>query len=168
MRDLREFHDPHLYLPISGKTYKVESPDAASGLRLRRMLSDPDIRWTDEEEVNELATLLGATVDVDEDGDPRWKGGAWGQMLDDGISWPEIIHAGRTALVYFGQSSALGEIYWETAMTGSASGNKIPPMPEAAASGGNRQERRAAAKKTPAKKAPARKAPAKKTPAAKK
>lgn len=162
MRDLREFHDPHLYLPIGGKTYKVECPDAARGLELRRMLNDPEIRWTDEEELSELADLLGATIDVNADGDPVYKGGAWGEMVDDGISWPEIVHAGRTALVHYGQSAALGEIYWETALTGASSGNPLPPMPTTVAAGGNRATRRAAAKKAPAKKAPAKKAPAKK------
>lgn len=144
MRELREFHDPHLHLPIGGKTYTVESPDADKGLRLRRMLSDPDVRWTDEEELAELAQLLGATVELDAaTGDPRYVGGTWQEMREDGVSWPELVHAGRTALVYFGQSAALGEIYWETALT--SAGNPLPPTPEKAA-GANRAARRAAAK----------------------
>ena len=28
MRDLREFHDPNLHLPIDGKVYTVKSPNA--------------------------------------------------------------------------------------------------------------------------------------------
>ena len=34
MRDLREFHDPNLHLPIRGKDVIIPSPTANEGLRI--------------------------------------------------------------------------------------------------------------------------------------
>lgn len=151
MRDLRDFHDPDLHLPIGGKVYTIKSPNADHGLRLRMALSSPDLRWTDTEEIEELAKLLGATVTTQSNGDPSFSGGVWDQLVNDGITWEEIVHVGRTALIHYGQGHALAEVFWETAL-GGESGNPTPPAPETA-TGGNRATKRAAAKKAPAKKA---------------
>lgn len=161
MRDLREFHDPDLHLPIGGKVYTITSPNADHGLRLRMALSSPEARWTDSEEVQELAKLLGATVRLDETtGDPSFSGGVWDQLTADGVTWEEIVHVGRTALIHYGQGHALAQVFWETALGGGAeSGNPTPPAPTEA-TGGNRATKRAATKKTPAKKKPVGKKPA--------
>lgn len=154
VRNLREFFDPDLKLPIGPKTYTIKSPTADEGLRLRLLLSNPDTQLTDEAEVGEYVKLMGAEwvpnlrqvplIDpiteqqaIDEDGEPvtveqdfgDYQGGVWSEMLADGITWPEIAHAGRTALIYFGRSTTLGELVWENGL-GDMPGNQLPPKPE--------------------------------------
>ncbi|NKR94330.1 hypothetical protein GS483_19590 [Rhodococcus hoagii] len=159
MRDLREFHDPDLYLPIGGKTYRITSPNAEDGLRLRALFAEPGATFTDDDQVAEIKRLFGATrhehiVDVpvfDDEGQPvidpatgvqriesrdvgRWVGGVWEEMNADGVSWPEIMHAGTTAMLHYGQGATLAEIYWETGM-GDIEGNRLPPAPKTATGG---------------------------------
>ncbi|AEV51983.1 DUF7426 family protein [Prescottella equi] len=122
--DLREFFDPDLHLPINGKTYTIHTPNAADGLRLRAIFADDEQTLTNTDELAEIAKLFGA--DIDDDGNPT--GGVWQQMNDDGISWGEIIHAGRTALMHYGISADFGAIYWRTGMDG-VLGNPLPPNP---------------------------------------
>lgn len=111
-RDLEEFFDPDLYLPIGGKGYRVESPTAFDGLRLRtRLLSGG--RLADEEEVTEIRALLGDTFE---------------QMQADGVKWPEIMHAGRTALLHYAVSADAALIHWGG---GEDPGNPLPPEPMA-------------------------------------
>ncbi|MFC9514393.1 hypothetical protein ACFTSD_01540 [Nocardiaceae bacterium NPDC056970] len=124
--DLREFFDPDLHLPINGKAYTIHTPNAADGLRLRALLSADDVVLTNTDELAEIAKLFGATVEDD----GHLAGGIWQQMNDDGISWPEIIHAGRTALMHYGLSADHGAIYWRTGMDG-VLGNPLPPNPDA-------------------------------------
>lgn len=155
MRDLRELFDPNLYLPINGKTYTIKSPNAEEGLRLRMLFSTPDAQFNDENQVGEVAKLLGAewvphpvtktvfdittgapmlddeqpiTTEVDEG---SWVGGVWTEMTEDGVDWMSLMHAGTTALLYYGQGPYIGEIYWETGLTDTP-GNSLPPKPESA------------------------------------
>lgn len=157
MRDLREFYSPSLKLPVGGKTYEIPAPNVAEGGRLKQLFSNPDARYTDDDQLAEIAKLLGAewvpnvvdsiVVDpiterpvVDADGNAetvqidqgRYEGGLFSEMEADGVSWPELIHVGTTALVYFGQSTTLGEIYWETAL-GGMEGSTLPEPPKAPA-----------------------------------
>lgn len=107
--DLDEFFDPGLRLPIGGREYRIESPTAAEGLRLRSLLLGGD-PLDDERELAEIRDLLGATFD---------------EMRAAGVVWPEIMHAGRTALLYFGVSHAVAEQNWG----GDDPGNPLPPEP---------------------------------------
>lgn len=124
MRDLRDFFDPDLRLPINGKTYTITSPNAEHGLKLRALFSDDERVITDADELAEIAELLGATIN--DEGVPE--GGLWAEMVADGLSWPEILHAGRTGLMYYGLSPLHGGTYWETGMAATA-GNPLPPNP---------------------------------------
>lgn len=174
-KDLSEFLEPGLTLPIRGKTYLIPAPSAEHGLRLRMLMNDPTTGFTDDGELREIMKLMGAewvpnmtTVDVYnpdtgqplvEDGEivtrevdyGTYKGGVFQEMADDGISWPEIMHAGRTALFDAGQGRTIAEVMW-TQMAGAA-GNSLPPKPGEPKE--KPQENRATrrAKKTPAKKA---------------
>lgn len=187
-KDLSEFLQPGLVLPIRGKNYTIPAPSAEEGLRLHLLFQDPNTSYTDSGELREIMKLLGAewtpnlvTVDVhdpitgepvlDDKGEPvtteidrgTYSGGVYEEMAADGLSWPEIMHAGRTALFDAGQGRTIAELMWT--QTGTLdSGNLRPPTegePEAmepgvAAETGNRAQRRA--KKTPAKKAASSKA----------
>lgn len=123
MRDLREFHDPHLHLPINGKTYTVKSPNADLGLRIKARTIDPEN--SPDTEVNLIAQLLGAEYDPEAD---TMTGGLWDEMNADGIPYNEIIHVGNTALAHYGVSPEFGELWWETKL----GKEHLPIVPEAA------------------------------------
>jgi hypothetical protein len=117
-----------------GKPYRIESPDAATGIRLTALvslgvdlavgaqLSQKDaerLRMDDDQERDFLRDVLGATYD---------------QMLEDGVSWVRIQRLGRYALLYF----TLGpEAAAEETRRATSAGEAQAP---------NRQARRAAAK----------------------
>lgn len=111
--DLFDFFDPRLRLPIGGKEYVIEAPNALHGLELRKLFLDPATEFSDEAEVAESKRLLGS---------------AYTQMVEDGIDWRSIMHAGRTALIHYGQSSSLAEIYWRTGV--GDLGGVMPPEPK--------------------------------------
>jgi hypothetical protein len=115
-KDLEEFFDPDLYLPIGGTRYRVESPTAFDGLRLRKRLLTGG-RLVDKEEVDEIRKLLGDTLS---------------QMQADGVKWPEIVHAGRTALLHYAVSAEAAQIHWDHENSGGEDpGNPLPPEPVA-------------------------------------
>lgn len=110
-----------------GHTYRVPSPDAATGLRLTALVNlgvalaagqevDPEeaakLRLDDGQEREFLPTVLGA---------------AYQQMLDDGVSWVRIQRVGRYALLHF----TLGpEAATEAASKGGQSGEAPAPNRE--------------------------------------
>ena len=118
MDDLAALMDPALTLPISGHTYTVECT-AHQGLHLRRLFATPDLILTDTQERVEILQMLGDTHQ---------------QMVDNGIGWPRIVIAGRTAMFWFGISPEVATRYWNTA-GGLAPGNPIPPSPHQTAMG---------------------------------
>lgn len=102
-------------MPIGGTGYRVESPTAREGLRLRLLLLDGDATLGNDAEVAELRKLMGDTLE---------------QMAADGISWPEIVHAGRTALLHYAVSADVAAKHW--ALGADDPGNPIPPAPPTA------------------------------------
>lgn len=135
-RDLDEFLDDRLSLPIRGRVYVVEPVDAATGLRFQAMLAagvtiaaggrltdkDLDPVLDDQGERNLYEQALGA---------------AYQQMLDDGVSWPRITLAGITAFLFAAAGTELAQAYWESG--GQSMGEAVAP---------NRAGRRAATRST--------------------
>ena len=115
MDDLDAFMDPVLHLPIGGVEYRV-SCNAHQGLRVTRLISS-GLRLNDEQERAEIIAILGDTYQL---------------MLDNQVSWPKIVHAGRTAMFHFGFSPTVGQRIWESV---DVSGNPIPPSPNQKAMG---------------------------------
>lgn len=184
--DLAVFHDPNLHLTIRGKKYTIPQPNAKEGLRIRQLFGAQFL--SDATEVEEIMKLLGAdwvpeirSAEVrdpmtgapvlDDDGKPviaeedhgMWAGGLWDEMVADGVTWDELLHVGRTALIDVGVGRIAAEVHWKSGLTPTlpdaeeSEGNSLPAPPAP-----NREARRAAAKKAPAKKAaPRKKAPAK-------
>lgn len=159
--DLRKFRDPDLILPIGGKQYRIKSPSALEGLRIRQLFAANVIG--DESELAEIAKILGAhwvpdvrsvhSMDpvtgealLDGDGDPivveadfgHYEGGVWSQMDADGVTWDEIMHAGRTALIDVGLGRIVAQAQWLSGADdgGGGQGNPLPPQR------GNRKSRR--------------------------
>lgn len=110
MRDLNDVLDLRLHLPIGGKTYIVEPPTAADGAYLMNLMA--------------LGLAADAGVDVSgfdldiPEGDPdfgaRTLGAAYQQMLDDGLSMPQVGFAAETAFLAWTVSKEYAEHHWET------------------------------------------------------
>ncbi|QFG13451.1 tail assembly chaperone [Gordonia phage Powerball] len=184
-QDLSEFFTPGLQLPIRGKTYTIPAPSAQEGLRLRMLFSTTNFGLSDEAETAEIMKLLGAEwkpnivsiplIDpttgapaVDDKGNElthemdqgTYEGGVFQEMSDDGLTWPEIMHAGRTAMLDIGVGRTLAEVHWQTGLADDDSGNPLPPKPGEIPDPEfpNRAAKRAAKKAAPKKKVPAKKA----------
>lgn len=123
MRDLREFYDPDLHLPINGVTYTVKCPTAEAGLRIKRHFLDPES--DPMQEVYIIAELFGAEYDPDSD---TMTGGLWDEMNAGGVAYEEIMHVGNTAMAHYGVSPEFGELWWETRL----GKEHLPLVPEAA------------------------------------
>lgn len=132
-------------MPIDGTTYTVRAPGVQLGRRIELYFRDPSTILSDEDQIAVIAELFGATRDPATD---TFSGGVWSKLVDDGISWPEIMRAGVTALIHYGRSEHAAAVYWR-AGDAVIEGMSLPPEPE---------------KKQPAKKAAPRKAAAKPKP----
>lgn len=122
VKDLREFYDPDLHLPIDGHVYTVKCPSADLGLRLRAAVVNG---IKQDEELQFIAELLGAVYDPETD---RFHGGLWDEMSNNNVSLEEALHVGNTALAHYGVSAEFGEYWWETRL-----GKEHEPLvPEAA------------------------------------
>ncbi|WP_395704810.1 hypothetical protein [Rhodococcus ruber] len=130
LRDLAEFFDPDLHLPIRGKRYRVPAPDTETSLQLRELVMTEGIPPV--EQINQALRILGAEPEFEPlpepvDGDRtertaiptgRWSGGVFDEMVADGIPWPMILHAGRTAMLHYGFSPDMAEVHWTMAQLG--------------------------------------------------
>lgn len=106
-KDLDEIFDPDLKLPIRGKQYTVPAPGAAFAKHLRTAVLDSEV--TPFDQIADAMRVLGAEIDP-ETGD--WAGGVYDEMVADDLSWTIILHAGKTAMVHYGFSPDMGEVYW--------------------------------------------------------
>lgn len=108
--NLNDVLDLRLRLPIGGRTYIVEPPSAADGAYLMNLMA--------------LGLAADAGVDVTgfdldiSDGNPdfgaRTLGAAYQQMLDDGLSMPQVGFAAETAFLAWTVSKEYAEHHWET------------------------------------------------------
>lgn len=113
--------DPVLRLPIKGKTYVVQSPNAATGLYVQSMMSAAQL------------TLSGLAVDagdarlVLEDDDERnlyqrVLGSTYDELLADGVGWHSIRRAGKAAMLWIHRDEQAAEDFWN----GDTDGPKAP------------------------------------------
>jgi len=113
-KDLDEFFDDTLALPVGNKLYRVPSPPAEIGLWCQRVLGagiaisgghDPDTvpampqDFNDEEERDLYERLLGPV---------------WQELHDDQVSWEKIKMIGMTAFVWVGGSRDMAEKFWNS------------------------------------------------------
>lgn len=126
-KDLDDFFDDALRLPIGGKTYVI-TISAKAGLRFQRafglvMAANAGAQLTAED----LASL-----ELDDDDEKDLFTGVLGpvyqEMLDDGLSWPKIRHAAMTAFMYAAGDKALAEQVWNNPGAVDAAG-KAPKRP---------------------------------------
>lgn len=133
-QDLDEFFDPSLRLPIRGKTYVVQSPTAADGLWVMRLVTAAE-RQRAGEQLDD-ATLSGLQLDDAEERGmyERLLGPVLAELEADGVPWEMVKHAGMTAFIWVSGSREAAEKFWST-----PSGEAVAP---------NRAARRATATST--------------------
>ncbi|MGW6518541.1 DUF7426 family protein [Streptomyces sp. NPDC054962] len=104
---LGELLDETLQLPIGDKTYTVPAPAAATGLRVQAIMQAAAVA-ADGGQVDEPVLRDAAERDMYRD----VLGTAHGEMVADGVSWPELKHAAVTAMVWIVQNREAAERYW--------------------------------------------------------
>lgn len=125
-QDLDDYLDPTLKLPIGGKLYSVNSPSARTGIQVnglvaaaRAVQAGEDIAASDlaalslddSEERDFFRSLLGSTME---------------EMLQDGVGWHQVRHAGLTTMFWVTRGRAAAETFWQ-------SGGDNPKAPTPAA-----------------------------------
>ena len=98
LRDLTEFYDPDLSLPIGGVIYTITCPGISEADRLRLLVMDQSL--TAGQEYEEIVKILGPARE---------------EMAANGVPDTMAMHAGRTALLHFGASPDLGRANWQFA-----------------------------------------------------
>jgi len=111
MRDLRDFYDPHLYATINGTRFCVECPSAAEGFRLRAVMADPK-RAAQMNEIEVINKLFKGTLSDDPTEMPT--GGLWDEMAKAGVTWPEMLHLGITAVHFYGLGKEVALRWWDS------------------------------------------------------
>lgn len=130
-KDLREFFDGSLRLPIGGKTYVIPPISATDGLWAQALLNTA-VAASAGAKVNVDATLLD---DDDERGlYARMLGPVYDELLADNQDWPTVQRVGVTAYLFFTVGEEPAVKYWEE-----GPGNVQAP---------NRATKRAAARST--------------------
>jgi len=163
VKDLSSFlDDDALEFPIGGKTYRVESPDAKTGLFLSSLanigvnaagggqVSEADLEKLDLDDVEErdfMKMVLGDTLD---------------ELIFDGVSWVKIQKLSRYCFIAF----AIGVEAADDAQASGTLSGEAPAPNRAARRAGSRgaattTKRRASTAGTTSTKPPARKPRAK-------
>lgn len=94
--DLNKVHNGDLYLPWNGREWRVEEPAATESQRLRPLVwSDA---YTGDVELLEIEKLLGDT---------------WRDLIAAGITWPKLLHFGRTAMIWATSTPEAAEAFWK-------------------------------------------------------
>lgn len=117
LKAFEEFLEEPLVIPIGGKAYVVPPVDALNGVRLSDSF---------------LAARSGnSTSDVDDETEldlyKRALGAAYDDLVADGVPFPALMRAGKTALYDFMAGRDAAENYWNT---GSLSGEATPSPAE--------------------------------------
>lgn len=113
-RDFDEFIDSRLRLPIRGKTYVIESPDAKTGMWIQEAVTlAARVKAGDAVGAGDLASL---ELDDDQEKDlyKRVLGPVHAQMVDDGVPWEALKRAGITALIWVAGDTETAEQYWNS------------------------------------------------------
>lgn len=158
LKDLSSFlDDDAIDVPVDGKTYRIESPDAKTGLLLSSMVN-LGVKASAGSEISE-ADLASLDLNDDEERDfmRMVLGDTFDELVEDGVSWVKIQRISRYALIYF----AIGEEAADDALKSGALSGEAPAPNRAARRAGSRgaattTKRRASIAGTTSTKTPAR------------
>ncbi|MFI6886753.1 DUF7426 family protein [Streptosporangium canum] len=114
-KDLDEFFDDTLRLPVGGKTYVIPAPDAEVGLLCQRLMNAGIAAESGEEVDGEELTNLAAVVLTDDQEQDLYKrilGPVYVELFNDGLTWPKIQHIGSTALIWVAVGTDAAVKFW--------------------------------------------------------
>lgn len=111
-KELSDFLDEALRLPIRGKTYVIEPCDAETGLMCQRLLGLAAKAVGGTEVTDEDAKKVQLDDDDERDLYQRLLGNVWDEMFSDGLPWRVIQKAGTTALLWTVYGDEQAESYW--------------------------------------------------------
>jgi hypothetical protein len=110
LKELEDFLSPTLIVPVRAKDYRVEAPDAHTGLKLQKLLQTgmraetgqeltaKDIELvSDEEEEGFFESVLGSTYQ---------------ELLTDGVSYPGLKLVASTAFIWTTQGFDMAQEFW--------------------------------------------------------
>ena len=99
-QDLADLLDPRLHLPIRGKTYHVESPDVATGLRAQATVAiAAKVRQGQDVTPEDIASLK--LDDAEEmEFTQSMLGNTFAEMQEDGLPWEYVQHAAKTVFMW--------------------------------------------------------------------
>lgn len=111
-RELDEWFDSSLKLPIQGKTYRIESVDAETGVWCQRIFSVA-VKAADGGDVDaETVKTLAFDDDQEIDLYSRLMGPTYDEMRTDGLPWEWIKLAGTTCLMWVVNGMEAAEAFW--------------------------------------------------------
>lgn len=117
-KDVAEFVDDELELPIKGKVYRVPPVDALVGLRLQRLLLLARL----SAQGVELSPEDAAELELDDNSQAelykQLLGPVYDEMLADGVSYPHLERAGNTAVAFFVGGMEAAEAAWSEVAPG--------------------------------------------------
>lgn len=113
-KELEEYVEPWLDLPIRGKVYRIPSADAETGIFCQRALElgAAALRGDDISE----SDLAGLRLDDEQERDfnRRLLGDAYDEMVSDGVPWEFIKHAAQTVFAWTVQDRSAAEKVWKS------------------------------------------------------
>ncbi|GAA2327558.1 DUF7426 family protein [Dactylosporangium salmoneum] len=112
-KDLNEFFDPGLVLPVGGVEYAIQPPSATYGLWLQQMVVTGQAlqHEDDTDAIIERVTALGTPPDgktIPE----IVLGDAYSQMQANGVDLMRIKHCVNTALIWIVMGEEAAAHYW--------------------------------------------------------
>lgn len=120
--------DDGITLPIRGKDYTIQPPDALTGLEVSRLMSltVDAVAGRDIEDDPRVQQVLDAHTKAGESLENRVLGPALDEMVADGVPWPSVQLAFQTTMLWITQGAEVAARYW--AAGGGAMG-KAPQAP---------------------------------------
>lgn len=126
--DLDEFLESSLTLPVGGRMYVIESPDAELGLWCQRLYTlalqiqqgetpspiPPLKALPDDPDQTPITAESNASVPQDERLFRRLLGPVWDQLHADRVPWHKIKMVAETAVFWVGAGLELAEAYWNS------------------------------------------------------
>lgn len=112
--DLAATFDPTLRLTIGGKVYRVPPPSAAVGLQLQALQALALLARTGAPMRASDRARLALDDDDELDLVVKSLGSAYQDLVDDGVPYPYLVHAGVTAYLYWTVGPEKAETFWRS------------------------------------------------------